>query len=125
MHTILLGVHMSACLLLILAVLLQAGRGAGLPVFGGGSDTMFASPTGSSFLKQTTVFLAGTFAVTSLMLTLLATRVGMRSVTNQPINLPAPASQEQPAPSQAAPPPQPPAAPAAQPSPAPAAPQGQ
>ena len=88
-------IHVAACLLLVLAVLLQAGRGAGFAVFGGGGDQMFNSPSGSSFLKQATTVLAGTFAVTSLMLTLLSSRVGMNSVTQKDLKVPvAPPVQE-------------------------------
>ncbi len=87
-------IHVCACLLLILSVLLQAGRGAGFAVFGGGGDQMFNSPSGSSFLKQATTVLASTFAVTSLMLTLLSSRVGMNSVTQKDLKVPgAPAQQ--------------------------------
>lgn len=81
MYTFLMAVHVAACLFLILVVLLQAGRGAGLSVFGGGGDAVFASPSGSTFMRKLTATLATTFAVTSLMLTLLSGRVGMRSVT--------------------------------------------
>ncbi|MEK7744438.1 MAG: preprotein translocase subunit SecG, partial [Elusimicrobiota bacterium] len=40
MYELLMTVHILACLLLILFVLLQAGRGAGLAVFGGGGEAM-------------------------------------------------------------------------------------
>jgi len=94
MYAFLMTIHIAACLLLILVVLLQAGRGAGFAVFGGGGDQMFASPSGSSFLKQATTVLAGTFAVTSLMLTLPLSRVGMNSVTQKNLKVPvAPAEQ--------------------------------
>lgn len=113
MHAFLMTIHVSACLLLILVVLLQAGRGAGFAVFGGGGDQMFASPSGSSFLKQATTALACTFAVTSLMLTLLSSRIGMNSVTQKDLKVPvAPAQQTGAA--------MPPAAPSAPASPAPA-----
>ncbi len=92
MYTFLLGLHIFTCASLILVVLLQAGRGAGFAVFGGGGDALFASPSGSSFLKQVTVVLASTFAVTSLMLTLLGARVGMHSVTKNVAAPPTPVS---------------------------------
>jgi preprotein translocase subunit SecG len=88
MHAFLMTIHVAACLLLILVVLLQAGRGAGFAVFGGGGDQMFNSPSGSSFLKNATITLASTFAVTSLMLTLLSSRVGMSSVTQKDLKVP-------------------------------------
>jgi len=95
-------VHIGACLFLILVVLLQAGRGAGLAVFGGGGDAVFASPSGSSFLKQLTAGVAVTFAVTSLMLTLLQSRSGLRSVTSRTPVMPAPVSSAPAAPAQPA-----------------------
>lgn len=94
MHTFLMVVHITACLFLILVVLLQAGRGAGLAVFGGGGDAVFASPSGSTFLKQLTGIMAGTFAVTSLMLTILSSRGGMKSVTSKGPALPEPPAAE-------------------------------
>ncbi|MFH2205017.1 MAG: preprotein translocase subunit SecG [Elusimicrobiota bacterium] len=94
MHNFLLIIHMAACLLLILLVLLQAGRGAGFAIFGGGGDTLFASPGGSSALKKATVVLATTFAVTSLMLTLISSRPGLQSVTGKVLKIPVPAGQQ-------------------------------
>ena len=82
MFTFLMFVHVSACVLLILVVLLQAGRGAGLAVFGGGGgDALFSTPTTTGFMKQFTAVLAATFACTSLLLALLSSRSSLRSVT--------------------------------------------
>ena len=97
MYTFLLTIHVAACILLILVVLLQAGRGAGLAVFGGGGGDIFTTPTSTSFMKQMTSGLAITFAITSLLLTLISGRAGMRSVTNT-VNLPPPPVQETPQP---------------------------
>jgi preprotein translocase subunit SecG len=83
MYHFLLVIHVIACLLMILVVLLQTGRGAGLAVFGGGGDSLINTPTGSSFMKKFTAILAGTFAATSLLLTLLSSRSGMSSVTSR------------------------------------------
>ncbi|MBI5244059.1 MAG: preprotein translocase subunit SecG [Elusimicrobia bacterium] len=89
MYGFLLAIHLTVCILMILIILLQAGRGAGLSVFGSSGEAVFASPSGSSFLKKFTAILAATFAVTSLMLTLLSGRFGNRSVTRGPVRLPA------------------------------------
>lgn len=102
MYYALMTVHVVACLLMILVVLLQAGRGAGFNVFGGGGDALFATPSGSGFMKKLTGWLAGTFAVTSLLLTLLQGRAGFNSVTNrvaapQPVPAQAPAVPAEPA----------------------------
>lgn len=93
-YDIILTLHVIACLLMILVVLLQTGRGAGLSVFGGGGDSLITTPTGSSFMKNLTSILAGAFAFTSLFLTLLSSRAGMSSVTNR-VALPPPISAPQ------------------------------
>jgi len=83
-------VHIVACLAMIMVVLLQTGRGAGLQMFGGGGDSLIQSPGGSSFMKKFTTGLAATFAFTSLFLTLLQNRTGMSSVTSRVTDTPAP-----------------------------------
>ncbi len=94
MYGFLMSIHVAACVLLILVVLLQAGRGAGLAVFGGGgSDALFTAPTTTGFMKQLTAVLAGTFAFTSLFLALMSSRSGMRSVTMTAPPPPPPISQ--------------------------------
>ena len=96
-YSLLQVIHIIACLLMILVVLLQTGRGAGLAVFGGGGgDSLINTPSGSDFMKKFTAVLAGTFAFTSLFLTLLSSRAGMSSVTSRvrtppPLEAPAPA----------------------------------
>jgi preprotein translocase subunit SecG len=90
MYHFLLTVHVIACLSMILVVLLQTGRGAGLQMFGGGGDSLIQSPGGSSFMKKFTTGLAATFAFTSLFLTLLQNRTGMSSVTSRVTSAPAP-----------------------------------
>lgn len=97
LYYFLLTAHVGACVLMILVVLLQSGRGAGLNVFGGGGDSLIQTPSGSTFMKKFTAALAGTFAFTSLFLTLLSSRSGMRSVTSSaaaPLSAPAPAPQK-------------------------------
>jgi len=99
-YDLLLTIHILACLLMIIVVLLQTGRGAGLAVFGGGGDSLITTPTGSSFMRNLTAGLAGTFALTSLFLTLMSSRSGLSSVTSRvpeplaPVQ--APATQGQP-----------------------------
>lgn len=96
MYHVLMTIHIIACLGMILFVLLQTGRGAGLSMFGGGGDSLINTPSGSSFMKKFTGGLAATFAFTSLFLTLLSDRSGMSSVTSKsapaPITAPAPAA---------------------------------
>ena len=82
MFEFILVIHVVVCVLLILTVLLQSGKGAGLNLFGGGGETLFSAPSGSSFMRQFTTGLAISFGVTSLFLTLFASRGEMRSVTS-------------------------------------------
>ena len=98
--------HVIACILMIMVVLLQTGRGAGLSVFGGSGDSLITTPTGSSFMKNLTTGLACLFAFTSLFLTLLSARSGMSSVTSRvPAQAPVSAPQAPPVPPMPPPPP--------------------
>ncbi len=97
MYHFLLTVHVIACFGMILFVLLQTGRGAGLSMFGGGGDSLINTPSGSSFMKKFTGGLAATFAFTSLFLTLLSDRTGMSSVTSKAPPMPVPIPAEAPA----------------------------
>ena len=63
-------VHVTACLILILTVLLQAGKGADIgAVFGGASTTIFGSSGAGNFLTRLTTGAAIVFMATSLTLT--------------------------------------------------------
>ena len=65
MITFLTVIHISAIVLLVIAVLLQSGKGAEISAnFGGSSQTVFGSSGGANFL-------AAVFMVTSLTLTVL------------------------------------------------------
>ena len=69
------GVHVVACLFLIVVVLLQTGKGADMgAVFGGGSQTLFGSSGAGNFLTKLTTGTAIVFMVTSLILTYGSTR---------------------------------------------------
>lgn len=72
MYTFLIFVHVIVCLFLILVVLLQAGKGAGLSnIFGGGGGESLFGPTAGTFLAKLTAFFAALFILTSLSLTLV------------------------------------------------------
>src|SRR5713101_167768 len=103
MYHVILSVHVLACLGMILFVLLQTGRGAGLQVFGGGGDSLIQTPSGSSFMKKFTVGLAATFALTSLLLTVMQNHSGMSSVTSKVAEPPAPLETPTSSPAAAAP----------------------
>ena len=66
-------VHIAASLGLVLIILLQAGKGAGLSnMFGGGGSGLFA-PSSGGFLTKFTALLAVVFLLTSLFLSLRLT----------------------------------------------------
>ena len=63
-------VHVIACVILVLTVLLQAGKGADIgAVFGGASTTIFGSSGAGNFLTRLTTGAAIVFMATSLTLT--------------------------------------------------------
>jgi preprotein translocase subunit SecG len=107
MKELLLSVHILTCLLVILVVLLQSGKGAGFSgLFGGGSEALFSAPSGSSFIRKVTSGFAVAFFLTSLALTWIAAREDDRRF-EQFRNLvsPTPAATPEPAKTDAAPPP--------------------
>ena len=65
-------VHIVTCVLLVLVVLIQSGKGAEISAsLGGSSQTVFGSSGGANFFTRFTSALAGIFMVTSLALTVL------------------------------------------------------
>ena len=70
-------VHVIVCILLILVVLLQAGKGANMgAVFGGSSQTIFGSSGPGTFLGKMTTAVAIIFMLTSFSLSYTASRKG-------------------------------------------------
>ena len=76
MYILLLIVHVIVCLFLIIVVLLQSGKAADLAgAFGGmGSQTAFGPRGSATLLSKATTISAILFMVTSLSLSILATR---------------------------------------------------
>ena len=105
--------HVTVCLLLIVVVLLQRGKGADIgAVFGGGgSSTVFGSRGAGNFLTKLTTGAAVVFMVTSLSLAYFA-QEGSQGTLFDEDDLPAATEEEAPAP--AAEPEAPAAAPAAE-----------
>ena len=77
LYALVLVVHVVVCLVLVLVVLLQAGRGGGFSdMLGGGQpQTLFGTQTNAFMLKATEVC-AVLFIVTSLSLGILSSREG-------------------------------------------------
>ena len=76
MSTFLVALHVIACLVLILVVLLQRGKGSdmGAALGGGGSNTVFGSRGAGNFLTKMTSACAVIFMVTSLSLAYLGSQ---------------------------------------------------
>jgi preprotein translocase subunit SecG len=74
--------HVIVCVILVLVVLLQSGKGADLAVaFGGGAtQTAFGSRGPASFLSKMTTIAAVIFMLTSIGLSMISTRTESRSI---------------------------------------------
>ena len=84
MYPLILIIHVAVCLVLILVVLLQAGRGGGFSdMLGGGQpQSLFGTQTNAFMLKATEVC-AVIFILTSLSLAIMSTHRGRSLVTKQ------------------------------------------
>jgi preprotein translocase subunit SecG len=105
---LLLGIHVLVCVVLILVVLLQAGKGStvGLSFGGGSSQTVFGSSGGKNFFARLTTGLAIVFMTTSILLSIFASRSSQsyRGVMQQlPASAPEAPAQEPAAPAAPAP----------------------
>ena len=76
MYALVMTVHVIVCIFLIIVVLLQSGKAADLAgAFGGmGSQTAFGPRGSATLLSKATTISAVLFMVTSLTLSILATR---------------------------------------------------
>ena len=106
MYILALLVHIVVCVFLIIVVLLQSGKAADLAgAFGGmGSQTAFGPRGSATLLSKATTVSAVVFMITSMTLSILATRnagVGTTVLESSPKSVPAgqaPAAPKQPAP---------------------------
>jgi len=72
MQTLVTVVHVFTCVVLVLVVLVQSGKGAEISTsLGGSSQTVFGSSGGANFFTRFTSGAAALFMVTSLTLTLM------------------------------------------------------
>jgi preprotein translocase subunit SecG len=89
MYIVFLIVHVLVCVFLIIAVLLQSGKAADLAgAFGGmGSQTAFGPRGSATLLSKATTISAVLFMVTSLALSILATRnAGLGTTVLEDVN---------------------------------------
>ena len=81
MYTLILLLHLVVCVLLILIVLLQSGKGSAAGIFGAsGADNLFASPTAFNAVNKFTAVLALVLMVTSIVLTMISNKKNTSSV---------------------------------------------
>ncbi len=112
MYTIVLALHIFVCFLLIIAVLLQNGKGSDLgAALGGGSGEMFGPKAPANIMNKITTVIAACFLMLSLTLAVLSglgNNSIMRNVpvevieTEIPAGVPAPVSPAAPASPEAA-----------------------
>ena|SRR6185437_12330591 len=95
-YTLLVIVHVIVCLFLIIVVLLQSGQSGDIAAaFGGmGSQTAFGPRGAATVLTKATTWCAVIFMLTSITLSVLATRSGGGASVLQ--NVKSPASNSQP-----------------------------
>ena len=71
MQTVLLFVHLFACIALVIAVMLQRSEGGALGMSGGGTGGIISGRGAANVLVRTTMVLAAVFFVTSITMTRL------------------------------------------------------
>ena len=84
LYTFLIILHVLVCIILILIVLLQAGKGANMgAAFGGSSQTVFGSSGAGTFLGKLTAGVAIVFMLTSTIAPLSPNTGGKIVIKNQ------------------------------------------
>jgi len=102
LHIFISIIHIVVCILLVVIVLLQRGKGASMgAAFGGSSQTLFGSSGPGTLLGKMTTGVAVVFMLTSLWLAYFAVHKGssvMQGAAPAPVEQPAPAPSVPPAP---------------------------
>lgn len=69
METLILTLHIIVCVLLVILILLQAGKEGMGVIFGGGNSSVFGSSGAGGILAKMTAFMAVVFVITCLSYT--------------------------------------------------------
>ncbi len=93
MMTFIIVIHVIACALLIILVLIQRGRGGGLVESFSGVESMFGTKT-DAFLTRITTICAVVFFLTCLSLALLSVRQSKSLLINTKAAIPKVAQEE-------------------------------
>ncbi len=90
------ALHILVCVILVLVVLLQSGKGADLAgAFGGGAtQTAFGSRGPASFLSKMTTVAAVVFMLTSITLSMMSSKTEVKSVLETKQETSKPAAEE-------------------------------
>ena len=83
MYILVMIVHVIACLVLILVILLQAGRGGGLSDIAGGQPQSILGTQTNAFMTRATEVCAVVFVLTSLTLGIMSTHRGKSLMERQ------------------------------------------
>jgi preprotein translocase subunit SecG len=87
MMTFITVIHVIACVILIILVLIQRGRGAGLVEGFAGVESMFGTKT-SAFLTRTTTIMSVVFFITCLSLAVLSVKQSKSLMRNVKLSVP-------------------------------------
>jgi preprotein translocase subunit SecG len=92
MVTMLIVLHVIICVLLVVTVLLQFGKGAetGAIMGSGASQAVFSSSAKGNFMTKTTTILALSFFVNSIILTTIKSRESKKSLFDSEAPIAAP-----------------------------------
>ncbi len=75
MYTLVITIHIIACVILIATILFQSGRGGGISdLFGGGSSQTIFGARASTFLTRATTVAAVAFLLTCISLTIFSSQ---------------------------------------------------
>ena len=98
LYFLVIAIHVTASLILIAVILLQAGRGGGLnETFGGSSTQTILGTKTSVFLKRATAASAVIYILTCLTLAVMTSHQGRSLVSKRGLAFPAAQGQGQPA----------------------------
>ena len=103
MTTLIIAVHIVACVAVIILVLLQSGKEGMGVIFGGGSQSVFGSTGAGGLLVKLTALFGAIFLITSLTYNVMSgsgrrqAKSVMMDASGEPIQMPAGVAPESPA----------------------------
>ena len=103
MQTLILTLHIIVCVLLVILVLLQAGKEGMGVIFGGGNSSVFGSSGAGGILAKLTALMAVIFVATSLSYTFVTSPRPSSESTILDVKIEEPAAPKDSAPAPAAP----------------------